>query len=91
MNKKEAIVKHIKDAKELKILGESLEETVVIKKVNDMNSNSLFKINYELLEFMVKDSEEFTNEEDFINRVKELIDSGVKFNKYDYYNKTEVW
>lgn len=91
MNKKEAIIKHIKDVKELKILGESLEETVVIKKINDMNSNSLFKINYELLEFMIKDSEEFTNEEDFIDRVKELIDSGVKFNKYDYYNKTEVW
>lgn len=91
MNKKSLMINYIKQAKEFKFLGESLEETIVIKKVSDMNENPLFQINYELLEFTLKDSEEFDNETDFINRIEELFNSGVRFNKYDYYNKTEVY
>ena len=91
MNKKMLMINYIKKAKEFKFLGESLEETIVIKKINDMNNKPIFQINYELLEFTLKDSEEFDNESDFINRVEELFDTGVRFNKYDYYNKTEAY
>lgn len=91
MSKKTLMMDYIKQAKEFKFLGESLEETIVIRKVNDMDDKPIFQINYELLEFTLKDSEEFDNESDFINRIEELFDTGVRFNKYDYYNKTEVY
>lgn len=91
MSKKMLMIDYIKQAKEFKFLGESLEETIVIRKVNDMNKKPIFQINYELLEFTLKDSEEFDNENNFINRIEELFDAGVRFNKYDYYNKTEAY
>lgn len=89
MTQFEIIMNHINANTESKIVGSSIDESIVLTKVNNMNGEPVYTIKYELLELITSSFTSTKTKQEFEDELKELC-KVTKFKMYDYYNKKDI-